>query len=104
MEQAAPRDDEQEPLALAWLHERLGVHPQKDRTVLFYEDTKNIAVIRAMAAQHVVEFNIGKGPSKVLTKIKDPIAAAFDALIASEHAISGCSHSHPMAWVIHGDW
>ena len=28
---------------LAWLHERLGVHPDKDRAVLFYEDTRNMS-------------------------------------------------------------
>ena len=28
---------------VAWLHERLGVHPDKGRSVISYEDTKNMS-------------------------------------------------------------
>ena len=28
---------------IAWLHERLGVHPMKDAAVIFYEDTSNMS-------------------------------------------------------------
>ena len=31
-------------VSVQWLHERLGRHPDKDITLLFYEDTANMSV------------------------------------------------------------